>query len=233
MSHGFQSELRDAFDEPLRELRGTAQMMQDAVNEPVQRSKSPTGRWSAAQAGRAAGQTEAPGDQAPRGTSPDEQPATDRETQAAVEKRPAARGGHRLAQAGLMVSSQSSPSRHRRRASAREPGRRTDGRRPARELADRPGTTDAVAPQGAGAKVPLAVKNDNMTLAAAPGRAAHAADPLPSGRDPVRRADLRPLRPLDPGLPVPALPEVCAPTRTSAATGSPSSSPPSAASTPA
>jgi sec-independent protein translocase protein TatB len=36
MSHGFQSELRDAFDEPLRELRGTAQMMQDAVNDPVQ-----------------------------------------------------------------------------------------------------------------------------------------------------------------------------------------------------
>jgi sec-independent protein translocase protein TatB len=35
MSHGFQSELRDAFDEPLRELRGTAQMMQDAVNEPA------------------------------------------------------------------------------------------------------------------------------------------------------------------------------------------------------
>ena len=41
MSHGFQSELKDAFDEPLRELRGTAQMMQDAVNEPVQTVKSP------------------------------------------------------------------------------------------------------------------------------------------------------------------------------------------------
>ena len=40
MSHGFQSELKDAFDEPLRELRGTAQMMQDAVNEPVQTVKS-------------------------------------------------------------------------------------------------------------------------------------------------------------------------------------------------
>lgn len=36
MSTGFQSELRDAFDEPLRELRGTAQMMQDAVNDPIQ-----------------------------------------------------------------------------------------------------------------------------------------------------------------------------------------------------
>ena len=41
MSQGFQSELRDAFDEPMRELRGTAQMMQDAVNEPVRSVKSP------------------------------------------------------------------------------------------------------------------------------------------------------------------------------------------------
>jgi sec-independent protein translocase protein TatB len=40
MSHGFQSELRDAFDEPLRELRGTAQMMQDAVNEPAKAVKA-------------------------------------------------------------------------------------------------------------------------------------------------------------------------------------------------
>jgi sec-independent protein translocase protein TatB len=40
MSHGFQSELRDAFDEPLRELRGTAQMMQDAVNEPARAIKA-------------------------------------------------------------------------------------------------------------------------------------------------------------------------------------------------
>jgi sec-independent protein translocase protein TatB len=40
MSHGFQSELRDAFDEPLRELRGTAQMMQDAVNEPARAVKA-------------------------------------------------------------------------------------------------------------------------------------------------------------------------------------------------
>ena len=31
MSQGFQSELRDAFDEPLQSLRGTAQMMQDSV----------------------------------------------------------------------------------------------------------------------------------------------------------------------------------------------------------
>ena len=36
MSQGFQSELRDAFDEPLQSLRGTAQMMQDSVNEPLQ-----------------------------------------------------------------------------------------------------------------------------------------------------------------------------------------------------
>ena len=35
MSQGFQSELRDAFDEPMRELRGTAQMFQDAVHDPV------------------------------------------------------------------------------------------------------------------------------------------------------------------------------------------------------
>jgi sec-independent protein translocase protein TatB len=36
MSQGFQSELRDAFDEPLQSLRGTAQMMQDSVNQPLQ-----------------------------------------------------------------------------------------------------------------------------------------------------------------------------------------------------
>ena len=35
MSQGFQSELRDAFDEPLQSLRGTAQMMQDSVNQPL------------------------------------------------------------------------------------------------------------------------------------------------------------------------------------------------------
>jgi sec-independent protein translocase protein TatB len=35
MSHGFQSELRDAFDEPMQTLRGTAQVMQDSVNEPL------------------------------------------------------------------------------------------------------------------------------------------------------------------------------------------------------
>jgi sec-independent protein translocase protein TatB len=35
MSQGFQSELRDAFDEPLQELRGTAKMMQDAINDPI------------------------------------------------------------------------------------------------------------------------------------------------------------------------------------------------------
>jgi sec-independent protein translocase protein TatB len=36
MSQGFQSELRDAFDEPLQSLRGTAQMMQDSVEQPLQ-----------------------------------------------------------------------------------------------------------------------------------------------------------------------------------------------------
>jgi sec-independent protein translocase protein TatB len=36
MSQGFQSELRDAFDEPLQSLRGTAQMMQDSVNQPLE-----------------------------------------------------------------------------------------------------------------------------------------------------------------------------------------------------
>ena len=36
MSQGFQSELRDAFDEPLQSLRGTAQMMQDSVQQPLQ-----------------------------------------------------------------------------------------------------------------------------------------------------------------------------------------------------
>jgi sec-independent protein translocase protein TatB len=41
MSTGFQSELRDAFDEPMRELRGTAQMMQDAVNDPIQSVTTP------------------------------------------------------------------------------------------------------------------------------------------------------------------------------------------------
>ena len=36
MSQGFQSELRDAFEEPLQSLRGTAQMMQDSVNQPLE-----------------------------------------------------------------------------------------------------------------------------------------------------------------------------------------------------
>jgi sec-independent protein translocase protein TatB len=35
MGQGFQSELRDAFDEPMRELRGTAQAVQDAVQQPI------------------------------------------------------------------------------------------------------------------------------------------------------------------------------------------------------
>ena len=36
MSDGFQSELRDAFDDPMREMRGTAKWMQDTVRHPMQ-----------------------------------------------------------------------------------------------------------------------------------------------------------------------------------------------------
>jgi len=56
MSTGFQSELRDAFDEPLRELRGTAQMMQDAVNDPI---KSVTTQMKAPVVGGAAAAADA------------------------------------------------------------------------------------------------------------------------------------------------------------------------------
>ena len=84
MSHGFQSELKDAFDEPLRELRGTAQMMQDAVNEPVQAVKSQmtapvVGGGKAAEAAK---KTEGP---------VEETQAPVEETQAPVEETPGAR----------------------------------------------------------------------------------------------------------------------------------------------
>jgi sec-independent protein translocase protein TatB len=36
MSDGFQSELKDAFQDPVQEMRGTAQWMQDAVRHPMQ-----------------------------------------------------------------------------------------------------------------------------------------------------------------------------------------------------
>jgi len=38
MSTGFQSEFKTAFDEPLRELRETAQLTKDAVMKPLQES---------------------------------------------------------------------------------------------------------------------------------------------------------------------------------------------------
>lgn len=36
ISNGFQSEFKNAFDEPMRELRETAQMTRDAVTKPFQ-----------------------------------------------------------------------------------------------------------------------------------------------------------------------------------------------------
>lgn len=36
ISNGFQSEFKNAFDEPMRELRETAQMTRDAVMKPLQ-----------------------------------------------------------------------------------------------------------------------------------------------------------------------------------------------------
>jgi sec-independent protein translocase protein TatB len=41
MSTGFQSEFKTAFDEPLRELRETAQLTKDAVMKPLQDSPTP------------------------------------------------------------------------------------------------------------------------------------------------------------------------------------------------
>lgn len=42
MSQGFQTELRDALDEPARELRSTVQGMKDVVQGPVQEVRSTT-----------------------------------------------------------------------------------------------------------------------------------------------------------------------------------------------
>jgi sec-independent protein translocase protein TatB len=120
MSHGFQSELRDAFDEPLRELRGTAQMMQDAVNEPVQAVKAATapvvgGGKKAAEAEDQAEAADASVDAAEAAdASVEEAQAPVEETQAPVDEapvdgetgpdQPADDGQPVLAQAGLMVS---------------------------------------------------------------------------------------------------------------------------------
>ena len=41
MSTGFQSEFKTAFDEPLRELRETAQLTKDAVMKPLQEDQTP------------------------------------------------------------------------------------------------------------------------------------------------------------------------------------------------
>lgn len=40
MSTGFQSELKNAFDEPMREIRETTQMAKDAVMKPVQEARA-------------------------------------------------------------------------------------------------------------------------------------------------------------------------------------------------
>jgi sec-independent protein translocase protein TatB len=132
MSHGFQSELRDAFDEPLRELRGTAQMMQDAVNEPAKAvtselkapvaggGKKAADSAAAATAGAAAAanasaeETLAPVDESQAPVEETQAPVD--ETQVPVEEAeavvaadgdgvpPAEDGQPVLAQAGLMVS---------------------------------------------------------------------------------------------------------------------------------
>jgi sec-independent protein translocase protein TatB len=125
MSHGFQSELRDAFDEPLRELRGTAQMMQDAVNEPAKaitsELKAPVvggGKKAAEAAAAATAATAATSNGSPDETqaSVEESQAPVEETQAPVEEAeagvdadgdgvpPAEDDQPVLAQAGLMVS---------------------------------------------------------------------------------------------------------------------------------
>lgn len=43
MGSGFQSEFRNAFDEPLKELRETAQMTRDAVLKPIEDPAAPPG----------------------------------------------------------------------------------------------------------------------------------------------------------------------------------------------
>jgi sec-independent protein translocase protein TatB len=120
MSHGFQSELRDAFDEPLRELRGTAQMMQDAVNEPVKSVKSAMtapvvggGKPAETTKKGPADETQAPAEETQTPVEETQAPAEEtqtavEETQARVEETQAPvdedEGQPVLAQAGLMVS---------------------------------------------------------------------------------------------------------------------------------
>ncbi len=79
MSDGFQSELRDAFQEPMQELRGTAQMMQDAVSQPMQAMTDPLREpaTTATQPEAAADEVQTPVDEPPdvgdgRTAGPDE-----------------------------------------------------------------------------------------------------------------------------------------------------------------
>ena len=77
MSHGFQSELRDAFDEPMQALRGTAQMVQDAVNQPmdsITERKAPVAGGGAPPATPdETGETQAPVEEDVDGSSADEE----------------------------------------------------------------------------------------------------------------------------------------------------------------
>jgi sec-independent protein translocase protein TatB len=50
MSTGFQSEFKTAFDEPLRELRETAQLTKDAVMKPLQENPTPPAVTDASEA---------------------------------------------------------------------------------------------------------------------------------------------------------------------------------------
>jgi len=75
MSDGFQSELRDAFQEPVQEMKGTAQWMQDAVRHPMQvvadqlRETNPAGGAAAGDEAVDTDEAQAPVD--------DDQPAVD------------------------------------------------------------------------------------------------------------------------------------------------------------
>jgi len=108
MSHGFQSELRDAFDEPLRELRGTAQMMQDAVNEPVKSAMTAPvvggGKPAEATKKGTADETQAPAEETQTPVEETQTPVE--ETQAPVDED---EGQPVLAQAGLEDETTCSP----------------------------------------------------------------------------------------------------------------------------
>ena len=204
MSQGFQSEMREAFDEPLRELRGTAQMMQDAVNNPV-RSVTDDLTGTSAPAAPSVEPTPA---------VPVDAVAPAEEVQAPVEEEPSAPEGP----AGAATEPAAVPEADAggTRAGARRPARR---RRAGRRMSHRPRTAptprrsqqgsrlaDAPPPQGEGREDPPGRQERQHDLDAAPGGAADAPHPLPAGGGAVRRDRLRPVRPLDPGLPVPPLP---------------------------